>query len=329
VNELRLALDYGGTKHTAALLRPGERTWAAHARVYSPQGADAIYDQVTMLRMARGLLAQVPGKLAAIGVSFGGPVDAARGLVRLSHHIPGWEEIPLADRLRAELGAPAAVDNDANVAALGEWRFGAGQGCESLLYVTISTGIGGGWVLGGRIWGGADGMAGEIGHMAVRPGGAACDCGRRGCLEAEACGRAIARAARMKLETGSWTARAAEEGAASDLLTLVNGNPDAITAQHVAQAAEAGDALAVAVLEEAARMLGAGLGCAISLMNPERVVLGGGVTKAGERWWRVVRDTARNHVLPQARVEILPAALGDDAPLWGAAALAESLIRES
>ena len=139
-----------------------------------------------MLRMARGLLTQVPGRLVAIGVSFGGPVDAARGLVRLSHHVPGWEEIPLAEQLRAEFGAPAAVDNDANVAALGEWRFGAGQGAASLLYVTISTGIGGGWVLGGRIWGGADGMAGEIGHMIVRPGGAACACGRRGCTEAEA-----------------------------------------------------------------------------------------------------------------------------------------------
>ena len=152
-----------------------------------------------MLRMARGLLTQVPGRLVAIGVSFGGPVDAARGLVRLSHHVPGWEEIPLADRLQAELGAPAAVDNDANVAALGEWRFGAGQGTASLLYVTISTGIGGGWVLGGRIWGGADGMAGEIGHMIVRPGGAPCACGRRGCAEAEACGWAIAAKARERL----------------------------------------------------------------------------------------------------------------------------------
>ena len=192
MNDLLLALDYGGTKHMAAVLRAGEHTWAAHARVQSPPGPDAAYDQVTMRRMAHGLLTQVPGRLAAIGVSFGGPVDATRGVVRLSHHVPGWEEIPLRDQLQAEFGAPAAVDNDANVAALGEWRFGAGQGAASLLYVTISTGIGGGWVLGGRIWGGADGMAGEIGHMLVRPGGALCDCGRRGCLEAEACGRAIA-----------------------------------------------------------------------------------------------------------------------------------------
>ena len=135
---LLLALDYGGTKHTAALLVPGERMWLAHGRVFSPPGADATYDQAAMLGLARGLLAQHPGRLAAIGVSFGGPVDATRGLVRLSHHVPGWEETPLAERLQAELAAPVSVDNDANVAALGEWTFGAGQGCASLLYVTVS-----------------------------------------------------------------------------------------------------------------------------------------------------------------------------------------------
>jgi len=324
-------LDYGGTKHAAALLRAGERTWAAHTRVQSPPGADAAYDQATMRRMTHGLLAQVPGQLVAIGVSFGGPVDAARGLVRLSHHIPGWEEIPLAEQLRAEFGAPAAADNDANVAALGEWRFGAGQGCESLLYVTISTGIGGGWVLGGRIWGGADGMAGEIGHMIVRPGGTLCDCGRRGCLEAEACGRAIAAKARARLlDEGQPSAQPPrgtdDEGA--KMLAAAGGRVEAVTAQIVAQAAEAGDALAQAILDDAARMLGLGLSAAISLLNPERVVLGGGVTKSGERWWRTVRAEARANAFAQSRVDIVPAALGDDAPLWGAIALAETLTCE-
>ena len=258
-----------------------------------------------MLRMARGLLTQVPGRLVAIGVSFGGPVDATRGLVRLSHHVPGWEEIPLADRLRAELGAPAAVDNDANVAALGEWRFGAGQGTASLLYVTISTGIGGGWVLGGRIWGGADGMAGEIGHMIVRPGGALCVCGRRGCTEAEASGWAIAAKARARLSDDR--ARSLPVGRPTKdkgdrLLTLAGGRAEAITAQMVAQAAEAGDALAQAVLDEAARALGSALGAAISLMNPERVVLGGGVTKSGAVWWRTVRaSVARRRLCPVPR----------------------------
>ncbi len=315
---LVLALDYGGTKHTAALILPGERTWLAHGRVFSPPGADAASDQTAMLDLARRLLSQHPGRLAAIGVSFGGPVDATRGVVRLSHHVPGWEETPLAARLQAEFGAPVAVDNDANVAALGEWTFGAGQGCTSLLYVTVSTGIGGGWVLAGRIWGGADGMAGEIGHVVVRPGGVPCVCGKEGCLEAEACGWGIATKARARLET-------ADREAGAALLALAGGKPEAVTAQMVAQAAAGGDPLALAVLDDAAAALGAGLGGAINLMNPERVVLGGGVTKSGERWWQIVRDVARRHALPQLRVEIVPAALGDDAPLWGAVALAQAL----
>ncbi len=317
---LLLALDYGGTKHTAALLVPGERTWLAHGRVFSPPGADATYDQAAMLSLARGLLAQNPGRLAAVGVSFGGPVDAGRGLVRLSHHVPGWEEIPLRDRLEAELGAPVSADNDANVASLGEWRFGAGQGCDSLFYVTVSTGIGGGWVLGGRIWSGADGMAGEIGHTVVRPGGVPCVCGKRGCLEAEACGWGIAYKARERLAEGQRT------GSGGRLLAIAGGRPDAVTAQHVAQAAEAGDEVAQALLDGAAEALGIGLAGAINLMNPQRIVLGGGVTKSGERWWRGVREAASANILPQAHAEIVPAGLGDDAPLWGAAALAQALL---
>ena len=316
---LLLALDYGGTKHTAALLVPGERAWLAHDRVYAPPGADGAWDQAAMLNLARELLAQHPGQLVAIGVSFGGPVDAGRGVVRLSHHVPGWEETPLRDRLQAELGAPAAVDNDANVAALGEWRFGAGQGCDSVFYVTVSTGVGGGWVLGGRIWSGADGMAGEIGHNVVRPGGVPCVCGKAGCVEAEACGWGIAAKARASLSpTKDERAR---------LLALAGGRVDGVTAQMVAQAAAEGDALAQELLYGAAEALGMGIGAALNLMNPQRVVLGGGITKSGERWWQIVRETARAHALPQTNAEIVPAAMGDDAPLWGAAALAGSLIR--
>lgn len=318
---LILALDYGGTKHTAALVAPGETTFRAHGRVVSPPGADATCDQTTMVRLARELLAQTPGRLAAIGVSFGGPVDATRGVVRLSHHVPGWEEYPLAARLYAEFGAPVAIDNDANVAALGEWTYGAGRWCASMLYVTVSTGIGGGWVLDGHIWNGADGMAGEIGHTVIRPGGTLCVCGKAGCLEAEASGWGIAAKARAWLADERWAAAGRD-----DLLARANGRPDAITAQMVAEAAAAGNALAQAVLDDAAEALGAGLGGAINLMNPERVVLGGGVTKSGDRWWQIVRATARQHALPQTRVEIVPATLGDDAPVWGAVALAQVLL---
>lgn len=318
MDELLLALDYGGTKHAAAILRRGERAWAAQARVTCPPGADAEYDQATVLRMTRELLTQARGQLVAVGVSFGGPVDARHGVVRLSHHVPGWEEAPLAQRLAAELGAPAAVDNDANVAALGEWRFGAGRGCDSLLYVTVSTGVGGGWVLDGRIWGGADGMAGEIGHTLVRPGGMRCSCDKRGCVEAEACGPAMARKASARLVN--------EPQSGLLLRELVGGRPEAITGELVARAAEAGDPLALDVLLDAAAALGSGIAAAVNLLNPERIVLGGGVTKAGPRWWERVRATARAEALPQARVDIIPAAMPDDAPLWGAAALAEGVI---
>jgi len=305
---LILALDYGGTKHSAGVLAVGARDWLAHERVYSPPGADARYDQITVIKLAHDLLARTEGQLVAVGVSFGGPVDATTGMVRLSHHVSGWENTPLRDQLQAEFGVPAAVDNDANVAALGEWRFGAGQGCASLLYVTVSTGIGGGWVMNGKVYSGADGMAGEIGHIVVRPGGAECVCSKRGCLEVEACGQAIARKMRERLASAGQPPDAAEP----------------ITGESVARAAQQGDPLAQEVMDEVARNLGTGLGGAINLMNPERIVLGGGVTKSGERWWRIVRETSRYHALPQMRADIQPAALGDDAPLWGAVALAES-----
>ncbi len=296
-----LALDYGGTKLAAARLERGERTWRARRRIPSPPHHDAAYDQTTMLALARELLGD--DTPTAIGVSFGGPVDVTTGTVRLSHHVPGWENIPLRDQLQREFGAPVWIDNDANVAALGEWTFGAGQGCTTMLYVTVSTGIGGGWVLNGEIYRGADGLAGEIGHVVVRPDGAACVCGKRGCLEVEASGPAIARRLRERLPAGA---------------------TDDITAEFVARRAQQGDPLAQEVMDQAAQILGEGLGIALNLMNPQRIVLGGGVTKSGERYWSIVRETARAYaLLPAVRVDIRPAALGDDAPLWGAVALAQ------
>jgi len=301
---LILALDYGGAKHSAGVAEAGGKVWLARESIASPRGADAGCDQRIMLKLARRLLSQVRGRLLAVGVSFGGAVDASRGLVLLSHHVPGWEEAPLRDQLQKEFKARVAVENDAHAGALGEYRFGAGKGCTSLLYVTVSTGIGGGWVIDGQIYPGMDGMSGQIGHTVVRPGGAECVCGKSGCLEAEACGPAIAR--KFKERTGQ---------------VLEN-----LTGASVAAAAIKGDLVAQEVMDDAAVMLGTGLGGAINLMNPERVVLGGGVTKSGERWWGTVRATARRHVLPEMRVDIRPAKLGDDAPLWGAVALAQNLF---
>ena len=190
MNNPILALDFGGTKLSAAVINDvptNERPrWLEVRREFTPGGADATYELAAMLRLARELLG---GRMpAAVGVSFGGPVDFSSGTVRLSHHVAGWENFPLQARLRETFGAPAAVDNDANVAALGEHRFGAGRGVADLMYVTVSTGVGGGWVLGGRPWRGHDGMAGEIGHTVVDPAGPLCLCGKRGCVERLASG---------------------------------------------------------------------------------------------------------------------------------------------
>lgn len=312
---LLLALDYGGTKLSAAITGVGERRWRALERASSPANPNAQSDQTTMLVLARKLLGdQTP---AAIGVSFGGPVDAARGRVILSHHVAGWEDTPLREQLQAAFHAPVGVDNDANVAALGESIYGAGQGCASMFYITVSTGVGGGLIIGGKIFNGADAMAGEIGHTIADPRGALCICGRHGCVEAIACGPAIARDARARLS--------ASPSLGTILRARVGNDLTAITGERVAQAANAGDPLAQAVMDDAARALGFGIGTVITLINPELIVIGGGVSKSGERWWAQVRAAAHANTLPQMRVTIVPAALGDDAPLWGAIALAEKL----
>ncbi len=316
VSQPLLILDFGGTKLSAAVVGPGGRAWEDRRQARSPEGATAQTDLELVCRLAREMLTGLTP--AAIGVSFGGPVASERGMVRLSHHVPGWEDFPLAERLQAEFGARVVVENDANAAALGEWRYGAGQGCDSLLYVTVSTGVGGGWIVDSRLWRGADGLAGEIGHLVLQPEGPLCTCGKRGCVEALAAGPYLAARARDAL--------LADPSAGVRLRARVQGDLSELTAEHVALAAQDGDDLAWKVLSDAARALGQGIGAALALMNPQRVVVGGGVAKSGERYWQVMREAAVARVLDGVRVEIVPAALGDDAPLWGAAALAEALL---
>lgn len=312
---LILALDFGGTKHTAAITYPGEHTWQAHKRAFSPPNADASTDIEIMISLAEELLA---GKLpAAIGVSFGGPIDFKTGTVYLSHHVTAWENIPLKQLLEMEFGVPVSVDNDANVAALGEYRFGVGKGYESLMYITVSTGVGGGLILNGKPWRGANGMAGEIGHTAIDPHGPLWF-GRRGCVERLASGPFLAQQAK------EWLQIKPEQGRI--LRNLVNSNLEAITAEVVSQAAAQGDEIALKTLEKAAWALGVGIGNSANLINPQLFILGGGVAKAGEIFWRMLRKFARETAMPEVDFEIVYAALGDDAPLWGAVALAENLI---
>ncbi|NEU74952.1 ROK family protein [Hassallia byssoidea VB512170] len=322
---LILALDFGGTKLAAAIANVGSRQWLRCERRFSPRNANASSDLEMMRELIHFLLQSA--KPAAIGVSFGGPVDATTGTVRLSHHVCGWENIRLKDLLEAEFGVFVSVDNDANVAALGEHRFGAGQGYESLFYITVSTGVGGGWILNGKPWRGVGGMAGEIGHMVVDPSGPMCLCGKRGCVERLASGVYMARDVREMLENEPQRRRERREG--EILRDLVGGNLELVTGRVVSEAAGLGDELAEQILYRGAWGLGVGIGNVANLMNPQRFVLGGSVTKAGERWWEVVRKTARETALPEVDLEIVPAALGDDAPLWGAVALAQSTLISS
>ncbi|MGF2039962.1 MAG: ROK family protein [Nostoc sp. CmiVER01] len=315
---LILALDFGGTKLAAATVNVGSRKWLRYERRLSPANANASTDLEIMRSLIYSLLEDT--KPAAIGVSFGGPVDTSTGMVRLSHHVAGWENIPLKGLLEEEFGIPVGVDNDANVAALGEHRFGAGQGYDSLFYITVSTGVGGGWILNGQPWRGTGGMAGEIGHIVVDPAGPVCLCGKRGCVERLASGPYMAQNVREILQKESSSRQVRQGGEV--LRGLVGDDLTLLTGQLVSEAAAAGDNLAKEVLHKAAWALGVGIGNVANLMNPQRFVLGGGVMKAGENFWQVVRQVARETALPEVNFEIVSAILGDDAPLWGGVAIA-------
>ncbi len=315
-SDMILAFDFGGTKLAVGVASVGATTWRRVVRVPRPADSDAADNYAQMISLAREILAGRPPLV--IGVSFGGPVDSAEGIVQKSFHVAGWERMPLAARLSAEFGAPARIDNDGNAAALGEYRFGAGQGCLGFLYVTVSTGVGGGWVLNGRVWRGRDGLAGEIGHVTVDPDGPECLCGGRGCVE--------------RLASGPWMARHAQDLLARHpdrgtfLRAAVGNELGLIDARCVALAAEQGDDVAQEALDQAAHSLGVGLGNALNLMNPDRIALGGGVSGAGPRYWRAVRAAATATAMPGISVEIVPATLGDEAPLWGAVALASEAL---
>ncbi len=314
MTDVLLGLDFGGTKLTAGVALAGESELLARDQCPTPSGADPRRVFWEMARLARGLGRGLTP--VGIGISFGGPVDPTRGVVRICHHLAGWQGVPLPRWAAEEFGVPARMDNDANAAALGEYRFGAGQGRDHLLHVNVGTGIGGGLVLHGQVYQGATGMAGEIGHMVVQPGGPPCTCGRRGCLEALASGPAIARDARKRLGR--------DPGRGQRLLSLVGGDARRLTAQAVSEAAAQGDELAQEVLDQAAKMLGLGIANAINLINPERVTVGGGVVKIGPAWMDTVRAAAQADAMPDSPVDIAVAALGDDAPLWGAIALASA-----
>ncbi|MDX2270208.1 MAG: ROK family protein [Bryobacter sp.] len=277
-----LAIDIGGTKFTLALFRASEMILRESHPTDRAGGPAAM-----LARLEQSIAAwRALHPIHRCAIGFGGPVDYATQSVVLSTHVEGWAENPLVETIAHICGAPTVMDNDANVGALGEGVYGAGQGCRPLFYMTLSTGIGGGILTEHGPYRGADSYAGEFGHLTIRPGGPQCLCGSYGCLERLCC--------------GLWLER--DHGKpAYELL-----RDPAFVERYVVD-------------------LSLGLKAAIMILNPARIVIGGGLAKAGDALFVPLRRELRRQITSwsRARIDVAPAALGDDSVLWGALALAQ------
>ncbi len=309
-----IGVDLGGTKILTALVDGAGRVVQRH-RVPTPrEGPAAVVEAIagTVDAVLQGTAVHRP-QPTGIGVGSPGPLDPRAGIVLEPPNLPGWHDVPLARMLSDRLGMITHIEHDANAAALAEWWIGAGRGIRDLVYVTISTGIGGGIILGDVLLQGHSGTAGEIGHTTIDVDGPRCGCGRPGHLEAMASGPAIARMAAEASGTGQRTV----------VLAMAGGDPSRITAEMVEEAARQGDVVARAVLARAGFYIGVGVANLLNLLNPRRVIIGGGVSKAGELLFgsirRTVSELAFEH--PARDAEIVPAALGDDVGAIGAAAV--------
>lgn len=303
-----LGIDIGGTKLASGVVsRDGQVL--SDVRQPTPHDTDAEALLAAVVELAERARADAGVSVDALGIGCGGPLLYPEGIVS-PLHIPAWRGFPLRERLAAELALPAVLDNDAKAFALGEARFGAGRGSHCLLGMIVSTGVGGGIVLDGRLLHGASGNAGHIGHVTVEADGPPCPCGARGCVTAYASGTGLAARARAALATGE----------ASALAALPE---DAITGRAVVAAAAAEDTLARRLLDDAARALAIGIAGAANLLDLDRVVIGGGLAQAGELLLEPLRCALHSHTRLAFLhgLEVRPAALWPAAGVIGAAAL--------
>jgi glucokinase len=308
-----VAVDLGGTNLRAAYFPDDDPHPQSQTKspTLAHEGPDAV---VARIVESIEKLAPSDRRDLRIGVGVPGPLDPVAGVVFETPNLPGWLNVPLKQLLQDRCRASVVLGNDANVAALGEWRHGAARGADDVLYLTISTGIGGGVITSGRLLLGVRGLAGELGHMLVNPDGALCGCGQRGHLEAEAAGPAIARKFRERLAAGGHSTLPAEVG-----------DPEEISAADVGRAAKQGDALARSVIEEAAQIIGRELASLVHVFNPQVIVVGGGVSTLGPLLFDPMEQALRDSIMHPAYLrglKIVPAALGDDAGLIGAMVLA-------
>ena len=308
--KVAIGVDLGGT-HLRAVRLNEHGALLAHRKVRTAarKGPVTVIDQICALvdEVSAGV---APGSIAGMGVCVAGPVDPYEGIVLEGWTMDGWHNVPLRTLLEARTGMLVALANDGNAAALGEWRFGSGQGSRHFIYVTVSTGIGGGVIVDGRLLLGRKGMAGEIGHMIVDPNGPVCNCGAHGCWEAFASGTALTRNAQQAQAT------------APDSLLHRWAQARSLTAKEVLDAAQAGDHLAVRLAQAEGEWLGIGIVALLHLYSPERIAIGGGLSNALSRFLPQIEDAIQTRAMPPFRdVPIVQAALGDNAGAVGAGSL--------
>lgn len=300
-----LAADVGGTNMRTALLNvKGEVLKSLKRPALAHKGREALIKR--LVQMFQDTLREGGvdiRKIRGVGVGFPGPLDTERGIVFNPPNLKGWQEVYLRDILEQEMGRPVALENDANAAALGEYWKGAGRGTRSLVCLTLGTGVGGGVVLEGRVWHGDKGIAGEIGHMTLVKNGRRCGCGNRGCLETYSSASGIITTMKGLLERHHIKPK------------------EAITLERMGKWARAGDSLTRRAIRETGVNLGIGIANVANLLNPEMIVLSGGVTNLGEYLFGPLREEVRKRALPKAveGLRIVRAELGDNAGVIGAA----------
>ena len=313
----RIGIDVGGTNVKIALVDgEGKIIYSNSVPTYAQMGYE--YTVNNIKQAIRDLMKETntdAKEIEGIGFDFPGQVDYKTGVVKLAPNIPGWVNVPIAQMIEEEFNIPTRIDNDVRCAALGELKFGAGKGCENFVCITVGTGIGSGLVINGKLVRGAANAAGEIGHIKLQMnGGPICGCGDTGCLEAFASGPSIVAMAQEYLKGGKSTKFREMAGADGE-----------ITPYIVAKAAEAGDPVAKRIFEIVGTYIGMGLVSVINLLNPEKVIIGGGVAAAGDLLLDPIRKTIKERAMVVAgnSVEIVPAELGNSAGVIGASMLVE------
>jgi len=316
VSELIIGVDLGGTNAKTAVVTRDRRVLAKDSRPSEAEGGPEAVMRVMVESVDAALKEAGAARSDVLAAGFGapGPMNWQTGIVFSPPNLPGWKDVPLAAEMQKRLGFPCFVDNDANVACYGEFWLGAGQDADSIVLLTLGTGVGGGIVVFGQLLRGIDGTAAEIGHLKVMRDGRMCGCGSRGCLEAYGSVTGMVRTAVEGINQGRETR----------LIEMAGGDVSKITGKMISNALAAGDEFAGWVMKETATWLGLGISSLINLLNPEKVILSGGMIAAGEALFEPIRATvkANSFEVPARRAQILPAGLGADSGVIGAAGVA-------